>query len=253
MLNYEVYTGTNNRWVVFLHGIGGSVKTWKKQLDAFKEYNVILIDLPGHGKSKSDKHITIPAVNEYIKEVLDHFHISKVDIVALSLGTLVAIHFALKYPERVNSLVLGGSIINIDGMYKNAMKFTYACKKIVPYKFLYRILAKVILPKRNHKRSRMIFIRESLHMSREMFFSWLKYTMQILHSEEIIAKLKTLKVKLCFISGSEDRCFLSGTARCVRELENSTFRVIKNCGHVCSIERANEFNALALDFLAQPA
>lgn len=253
MLNYEVHQGTNQKWVIFLHGIGGSVRTWKKQLDAFKEYNVILVDLPGHGKSKEDQHITIPAVNQCLKDVLDSLAIDKVDIVALSLGTLVAIHFTLKYPERVNALVLGGSIINIDGVYRNAMKITYACKKIVPYKLLYKILAKVILPKKNHKRSRMIFVRESLQMSREMFISWLHYTMQILHSEEIMEKLKALKVKLCFISGSEDRCFLSGTIKCVKQLENCTFKLIKNCGHVCSIERADEFNALALDFLAQPA
>ena len=253
MLNYEVHYGTNNRWVVFLHGIGGSVKTWKKQIDAFKEYNLLLLDLPGHGESEIKTKITVKAVNQSIKETLDELHIKKADFVALSLGTIVAVRFALEYPTCVRSLVLGGSVINIDGTYKKLMKLTYKLKSFVPHHILYQLLAKVILPKRNHTLSRRIFVKEALKMSKASFFAWLSYSMQILHSEELIAKLKSLKIKICFISGSEDRCFLSGTIKCVRKIGQCNLKIIKNCGHVCSIEKAQEFNVYALKFLEQPA
>ena len=39
-------------WLVFLHGFGGSTKMWKHQIDDFKDkFNLLFIDLPGHGKS----------------------------------------------------------------------------------------------------------------------------------------------------------------------------------------------------------
>ena len=63
MLYFETYDNGSNNWVVFLHGIGGSTKTWKKQIDDFKDYNLLLIDLPGHGQSKDDENITVFHVN----------------------------------------------------------------------------------------------------------------------------------------------------------------------------------------------
>ena len=51
----------NSPWLVFLHGFGGSINMWKRQVDQFKEkYNLIFIDLPGHGRSSDgikNKHI----------------------------------------------------------------------------------------------------------------------------------------------------------------------------------------------------
>ena len=50
MLKYEVIDNQKEEWVVFVHGIGGSTKTWGKQIDEFSEnYNLLLLDLPGHG------------------------------------------------------------------------------------------------------------------------------------------------------------------------------------------------------------
>ena len=50
MLKYELIDNQKEEWIVFVHGIGGSTKTWKKQIDDFSEhYNLLLLDLPGHG------------------------------------------------------------------------------------------------------------------------------------------------------------------------------------------------------------
>ena len=254
MLNYQIYKkGLNAQWVIFLHGIGGSIATWKKQVEAFKDYNILLIDLPGHGKSEQKEDITVKSVNESIKEVMDHLHIAKADFVSLSLGTLVALHFAIKYPKRVKTIVLGGSILNIEGFYKFLMKLTCAIKRFVPYRLLYNILAKIMLPKKNHKLSRKIFIRESLKMNRKTFLSWLNYIKEIMHPETIMKKLQSLKIKMFFISGDEDVCFLSGTRKIAETLNHSPIHIIEKCGHVCSIEKSKEFNTECLHFLANPA
>ena len=50
MLKYDIIDNRHEEWVVFIHGIGGSTKTWKRQIDLFSEkYNLLLLDLPGHG------------------------------------------------------------------------------------------------------------------------------------------------------------------------------------------------------------
>ena len=55
MLNYSVYRSEENKqWVTFIHGAGGSSSIWFKQIKSFSRcFNLLLIDLRGHGKSKN--------------------------------------------------------------------------------------------------------------------------------------------------------------------------------------------------------
>ena len=55
MINYSVYKNNSSiEWVTFVHGAGGSSSIWFRQIKEFKKYfNVILLDLRGHGKSKN--------------------------------------------------------------------------------------------------------------------------------------------------------------------------------------------------------
>ena len=54
MINYNVYKNSvSKEWVTFVHGAGGSSSIWYKQIrDYKKHFNVLLLDLRGHGKSK---------------------------------------------------------------------------------------------------------------------------------------------------------------------------------------------------------
>ena len=95
--------------VIFLHGIGSSGSMWKtvasKQLDA----NIIIIDLLGFGQSPApawaryDARLQARAVSF----TLTRLGITKpVIVVGHSMGALVAVEFASKYPRRVESLIL---------------------------------------------------------------------------------------------------------------------------------------------------
>ncbi|MDC1362043.1 alpha/beta hydrolase, partial [Crocinitomicaceae bacterium] len=54
MLSYSVYNNDKStKWVTFVHGAGGSSSIWFRQIRAFKEeFNVLLVDLRGHGNSQ---------------------------------------------------------------------------------------------------------------------------------------------------------------------------------------------------------
>jgi hypothetical protein len=54
MLHHKVLTHpSSTEWTIFIHGFGGSSNVWFKQIRDFQEnFNVVLIDLRGHGKSK---------------------------------------------------------------------------------------------------------------------------------------------------------------------------------------------------------
>ena len=84
----------NCPWVVFLHGFGGSTQMWKKQIDQFKEdYNLCVLDLPGHGKSVAGikgMHLrSFDHVADMIVVTLRAHGIHKATFVCVSLGSLV--------------------------------------------------------------------------------------------------------------------------------------------------------------------
>lgn len=253
MLNYVTYDNNKENWIVFIHGIGGSTNTWKKQIESFSEsYNLLLIDLPGHGKSQNselDVKITRKNVNLALKDVLDNVGIKKADFVVMSLGCLVIANFVTKYPEYVNAIVFGGSILEINCFYKALTGIIKVTKRFIPHRFLYKTFALIMMPRKNHKRSRKIFVRESLKMKRESFMQWVDYLSQITHPKKLLNKMKNLNIKILFVSGDEDTCFLKGAKKVSKLLEKSKIDIIKKCGHVCTIEKAKEFNQLALNFL----
>ena len=172
MLYYEtIKKDETSQWVVFIHGIGGSTLTWKKQIDDFsKNHNILLIDLAGHGKSRDMKsEHNIVGVPHEIKDILDYLNIQKAHFVGMSLGTLILVFYTLIYPDTVLSLTLGGAITSLSINGQIALWFAQVTKKILPQKATCDIFARVLMPKKNHELSRKIFIREALKMKKEAF------------------------------------------------------------------------------------
>jgi predicted alpha/beta-fold hydrolase len=97
VIHYTIYENKKNApWVTFVHGAGGSSSIWFKQIRDFqKQYNVLLLDLIGHGNSNQQIKIafkqkyTFSALAIDILEVLDHLKIQKSHFVGISLGTIL--------------------------------------------------------------------------------------------------------------------------------------------------------------------
>ena len=104
MLHFKTFLRKEtSSWVTFVHGAGGSIAIWYKQLRDFKkEHNVLLVDLRGHGKSKSPiyqklKSYTFDAISDEVIEVLNHLKIKKSHFVGISLGTIIIREIAERY------------------------------------------------------------------------------------------------------------------------------------------------------------
>ena len=255
MLYYEKITNEKAKeWVLLIHGLGGSTKTWKYQINSLKDkYNLILVDLDGHGNSKIDKSKTLYKPNQAAKSIyyiLFKEHIKQVHIISLSLGTLVALEFTRLYPQKVSSIVLAGCIINLDKKRKFLLNIVDVIKYILPTKPMYKIFANIIMPRKNHKKSREIFIRESLKMNNKSFKLWINSLKQ---SQSIFYKyIKTLNqyhIPTLFISGKEDYMFLKGIKNLHYKLKSFNLKIFEKCGHVCSIEKSELFNKCILKFL----
>ena len=252
MLKYQAIDNQKDEWVVFIHGMGGSTRTWARQIEAFsKSYNLLLLDLPGHGEhsNKIIHKVNSEELNQGIIEAMNHLNISSAHFVALSLGTIVTANFAIHHPEYVKSIILGAASLKVSGIYKLAVIVANKFKKLLPYKFLYKFFAWFMLPRRNHKKSRHIFLREVIKLNKKTMYAWIEYLQVIRKSEHILTRLDNLKKNILIISGDEDHCFLGGVKKIVSRKKSLKLNIINKCGHICSIEKWNDFNNMALSFL----
>ncbi len=250
-MNYKIYNNNSKEWVLLIHGLGGSINTWKYQIEDLNEYNVLAVDLEGHGGSAFEKRrrLLTRSASE-INEILESENIEKVHVIALSLGTLVAMEFAYLYKEKVKSILLAGFVLNMGIGYKSLLAILEGIKYFVPKKVFYPVFANLMMPRKNHKKSRDIFIRESVKMKSVAFRMWLSelFRTQFKLNEYLIS-IEESKLPVMFISGKQDYFFVNSVKRTQKKINDASLYFIEKCGHVCSIEKHNEFNCLMIDFL----
>jgi len=257
LINYTVYENSNStQWVTFVHGAGGSSSIWFKQIRDFqKHFNVLLLDLRGHGNSKSalktafKQKYTFSALANDILEVLDFLKIKKSHFVGISLGTILIRQLAEMNPERVQSMILGGAILKMNFRSQLLMRLGNAFKYVLPYLVLYKFFAFVIMPKKNHKQSRILFINEAKKLYQKEFIKWFKLTAEI---NPVLKWFRQVEVNIptLYVMGEEDYMFLPSVRKVVAShYKSSKLFVIKNAGHVVNVEQPLAFNDAVLRFM----
>ncbi len=102
--------------VVLIHGFAGSISpTWNHVIPLLqKDFKVVALDCRGHGASGKphDPKLYGPEMVADVARLLDHLHLQKAHIVGYSMGAVIALKFAVRYPERAQTLCLGGTGIN---------------------------------------------------------------------------------------------------------------------------------------------
>lgn len=99
------------RSVVFVHGAGLD-HSWfglQSRYFGYHGWNVLALDMPGHGKSAGPPLRTVPAMSDWIVRVLDTAKIQKAAIVGHSMGSLIAADFAARHAARVDRIALIGT------------------------------------------------------------------------------------------------------------------------------------------------
>lgn len=97
--------------LVFIHGAHNDHSVWNQQSGYFAahDFNVLAIDLPGHGLSAGPALTSIEAMSHWLLALLDTAAINKASLIGHSMGSLIAIETARCAPERVVKLALLGN------------------------------------------------------------------------------------------------------------------------------------------------
>ena len=99
--------------VIFIHGAANDHSVWALQSRyfAYHGWNALALDLPGHGASKGTPHAAVGAMADWISALLDELTIERVALVGHSMGSLVALETAARYPQKISKLVMVGTAV----------------------------------------------------------------------------------------------------------------------------------------------
>ena len=235
----------NKDTIVFLHGSGLSHIVWSlaEQFFSSKNFNVLSIDLPGHGNSDGPCLDSIEKIADWLEKVFDKLQLKNLILVGHSQGCLEILEYSSRYKERIKKLVfVGGSnkmpvhpdLIELaqnghSDAVKLMMKWGYEGSK----KFIGgNPVEKIIQSPRD--------ISEILAVD-------LKACNNYSNGSEAA---KAINLPSMLIYGELDKMVnLEAGIKFSNLIKNSITHVIKGCGHMIMIEKAFEMREKILEFL----
>ena len=252
MLHYtKKFSCHQKEWLVLLHGLGGKSTLFYKQTDYLSQhYNLLFIDLPGHGDSPGlDLKYYVPAdVVPKITELLEKLNISRAHFLTFSLGTIIGNELMFRAKQYIHTMTLAGPVLKFNRWTSILIESAWTLRHFAPYMLFYKTFAYLIMPKKSHAKSRFYFVQEAAKLGRKEFIKWTyllknakKPYKQLQQSECNIPKL--------YLIGREDHLFLEEAKRAVKYNRYATLQIIDDCGHVCVIEKSEESNEAIHQFI----
>ena len=254
MLHYKTYVNENtDRWLIMIHGAGGSIEVWFRQVADFApHFNLLLVDLAGHGGSAEEafgEGFNFARAAEQVMEVVHHLKIEKGHFMGLSLGSIVVRMIAKHYPKLVSSMILAGAVTRLSFKVQLMLQLATRFKRVIPYRLIKSVIARCIIPQDKYARSKRLFLNSAKKVSFESFLSWIKV------GEGVNARIKALfneyiSIPTLYLMGEDDKLFLPQVEQTVRKSgENVSLVVVPNAGHVCNVDNRRFFNEQSLEFM----
>jgi len=231
--------------LVFIHGSGGNHSIWSHQYGRLgKNYNIVAVNLPGHGHSGGNGEKDVESYCEWIRKLLNVLNMNKVVLVGHSLGSAIALHFALDYSKQIAGIVcLGG------GMKMPVNSFFLDFLKTNPAELpedVTGMISKFSLSKENRPK----FLAPLQKSISESKVDVLYGDLTACNDLDLTQTADKINVPALIICGAEDKMTPPDLSRALAAgIGKATLEIIDGAGHMVMIEKPVEFNN-ALDKFA---
>lgn len=239
--------------LIILHGLLGSLDNWQslgKQFAA--HYTVFIVDQRNHGKSPHSNAFSYPLLADDLAAFMDDNFISSAHILGHSMGGKTAMYFAMKYPEKVDKLIVAdiapvryeeGHKVIFDALFDVDLKNVANRNEIDEQ-------LKVKIPQFGVRQ----FLMKGLTRNEDRALSW-KFNLEALWANyskilDVFETDKKFEHETFFIKGAQSDYILD-TYRDVifKYFPLATFASIPNAGHWLHAENPKMFYKLTIDFL----
>ena len=233
--------------ILLMHGSGLTHIVWSlhEQFYTTQGYNVLSVDLPGHGNSEGPSLKSIEEISDWIKSLMNVLDIKKLIIIGHSQGSLVGIDFAARYPDLINSLVLAA------GSYKMPVN-----QDLINYAEAGDEKAVLLMMKWGYEGSKAFIggnpVKKIINSSREIrevLAVDLNACNNYKGGKESLEKINCST--LCIFGDLDKMVPLEVGNKMSSMIKNAEKKVINNCGHMIIFEKAFEMRQIVKEFLTK--
>ena len=231
--------------IILLHGSGLSHIVWSltEQYLSNKGYNILAIDLPGHGNSEGPSLESIEEISEWLNKIINNISIKSLSILGHSQGCLEAIEYASRYPKNIKNLIL------VSGSYRMPVN-----EDLIDLASAGDKDAINLMMKWGYEGSKKFIggnpvekIINSSRAIREILAVDLIACNNYMNGLEAI---KNIKCPTLLIFGELDKMVSLAKGKKFSELiPNSETYIIQNCGHMIMFENAFKMREKVIEFL----
>jgi len=231
--------------IVFLHGGGVAGWMWDKQAEFFKDYHVIIPDLPGHGRSADVPFISInDAASKVLTAVMDVVGSERVILVGFSLGAQLAVEILSRWPEKVEAAIILSAMVRPINVGKYFLSFLMKMGfGLIRYERFSRWQAKsLFLPQEFWDQ----YYQDSLRLTRDNLLRMMEANMNYALPESFASS----NIPALILAGTKEWGKIRASVRdMVRANRNCTGYLVAGAGHSLPFADPDLFNEIAYNFI----
>jgi len=233
--------------ILLMHGSGLSHIVWSlhEQFYVSQGFNVLSVDIPGHGNSEGPSLKSIEEISDWIRSLMRTLDILKITIIGHSQGSLVGIDFASRYPDLISKLVL------VAGSYKMPVN-----QDLIDLAEAGDEKAILLMMKWGYEGSKAFIggnpVKKIIKSSRdiiEILAVDLNACNNYKNGEKSLEKINCST--LCIFGDLDKMVPLEVGNKMASMINKSETKIINNCGHMIIFEKAFEMRKLVKEFLTK--
>lgn len=240
-MNIHVERYGQGEKIIFIHGSGWNTRMWYNQRDYLKSsMEVILVDLPGHGKSPGDGCDSVEEYKEAVYGVIRRLNTGRCYVAGHSLGGAITMSLALSYPDAIKGVVLIG---------------TGAKLRVLP-----QILEGITKDKENTVQNIVTLAfskKASSTLKSDDFDETIKCRAEVIYKDfnacnhfNIMDFVSSLQVPALIICGTDDSLTPPKYSYYLnKEIKGSRLVLIEDAGHMVMMEKLEEVNRAIEEFV----
>jgi len=232
------------RFVLFIHGAGGGQYTWSYQKGYFeKEFNPIIIELPGHGESGGEGETEIEKYADHVYGFLKALNLTRVFLIGHSMGGAIVQTMALRYPEVIEGIVLVGTGARLRVLKTILEGIQTHFREIVPKINEYAF----------SRRANKDLIEKGID-------GMLQCRPEVLYGDflacdrfDVMKELEKINLPTLIVCGDEDELTPVKYSQFLHDrIKGSKLEIISGAGHMVMMESPSLFNDKIKEFLVNP-
>lgn len=248
--------------LLLLHGFTGSVENWAPLVQSLRDaYRLIVIDLPGHGRSSvpsAPSDYAMPLVSRHIIALLEHLGYEDAHLLGYSMGGRLALYLALYYPHRWRSLILESASpglasaaerqarVEADNALAEAIEREGIEAFVARWEKLPLFASQQQLPASIRDEHRALRLRNNP--------SGLANSLRGMGSgiqPPLWTRLAALTLPTLLITGALDHKFINIARQMLARIPHARLEIVPEAGHTVHLERPNLYTHLLENWLRE--